>query len=124
MGALNARLAHLLPFRMNEMAYHPVVWWKQDSAVMADVLSPYCMAVFSVFPSSAGPERSFKSRSRVVTTVRNRMSKGNIDMQSGLIFSGTQAKRFLVDIVDEALGIKALGHHAGPLDRRSCDYRE
>lgn len=40
MGALNARLSYMLPLTKNEMAYHPLVWWKQEGAVMADALSP------------------------------------------------------------------------------------
>ena len=70
----------------------------------APVLCALICRIFSLVPSSAGAERSFKVRSRVHNKCRNRLSNDAADRQSSLIFNTTQFKR-----IEEGLSQKEGG---------------
>jgi hypothetical protein len=50
--------------------------------------------MFSLVPTSASGERSFKQRSRVHTRIRNRLSDVKADMNQAIHFKKHQKKRF------------------------------
>lgn len=54
-------------------AYHPQLWWEIDGKSVSPTVSRATAAVFCLFPSSAGNERSFKALSMVHTKQRNRL---------------------------------------------------
>lgn len=74
-------------------AYHPLAWWKANGFTRSSQLAPVATRVFGLFSSSAGPERSFKVRSRVHDKRRNRLLSDHADMQSAIIYNSGQMSR-------------------------------
>lgn len=72
---------------------HPLIFWSIEGHVIAPQIAPIAKSVFTLFASSAGPERSFKARSRVHSKTRNRLSNANSDMQSSVVFNSKQQER-------------------------------
>jgi len=50
--------------------------------------------IFSLAPTSAAAERSFKQRFRVHNKTRNRLSDNNADKSQAIVFNKQQARRF------------------------------
>ena len=74
-------------------SYHPLLWWTCIGSEKAPVLKELSSRVFSLLPSSAVAERSFKVRSRVQNKAKNRRSNEDADMQSSLIYNTAQFKK-------------------------------
>lgn len=74
-------------------SYHPQLWWSIDSTSEATQISNVAQAVFSIFLSGSGNERSFKTRSRLHTKTRNRMSNDKADKQAFIVFNNGQIQR-------------------------------
>jgi hypothetical protein len=72
----------------------PHVWWHLHADGAPTLLRDLAAQVFSLVPTSASGERSFKQRSRVHTRIRNRLSDGKADMTQAILFNKQQKKRF------------------------------
>jgi hypothetical protein len=72
----------------------PHVWLHLHADGAPTLLRDLAAQVFSLVPTSATGERSFKQRSRVHTIIRNRLSEGKADMTQAIIFNQQQKKRF------------------------------
>lgn len=72
---------------------HPILYWMIEGKYFANYLPPFSKLVFSLYPSSAGLERSFKVNSRVLTKTRNRLSDENADKQASIIYNTNQLRR-------------------------------
>jgi hAT family C-terminal dimerisation region len=59
-------------------------------------MSKVVVAVFSLYGSSAGTERSFKRRSRTHDKKRNRLSDDKVDKQACIVHNGKQLQRHAV----------------------------
>jgi hAT family C-terminal dimerisation region len=73
--------------------YHPLLWWNIEGRDKTRRRSKAASLVFSLFPSAAGNERSFKVRSRVHSKTRNRLSDENADKQSYIVYNSAQIRR-------------------------------
>lgn len=80
-------------FDSKALGYHPRAWWNACGVSYSNELAPVAARVFGLFSSSAGPERSFKIRSRVHGKSRNRLSNDRADMQSAVIYNSNQMCR-------------------------------
>jgi hypothetical protein len=63
---------------------------------VSETLSKVGVAVFSLYGSSAGTERSFKSRSLAHDKKRNRLSDDKADKQAFIVYNGKQLQRHAV----------------------------
>jgi hAT family C-terminal dimerisation region len=73
----------------------PGTWWNTNGPYdLASDLISVAEQVFSLAPTSASGERSFKQRSRVHTKTRNRLGAENADKSSAIIFNKRQNMSF------------------------------
>lgn len=72
---------------------HPMLYWMIEGKHFANFLPPFSKLVFSLYPSSAGLERSFKVNSRVLTKTRNRLSDDRADKQASINYNKNQLRR-------------------------------
>jgi hypothetical protein len=72
----------------------PHVWWNIHADGAPTLLRDLAAQVFSLVPTSASGEGSFKQRSRVHTRIRNRLSDVKADMTQSILFNKHQKKRF------------------------------
>lgn len=84
--------------------YHPVLWWAIDGTSLAPHVVPVAKAVFSLYGSLAGTERSLKSRSIVQSKPRNCLCDENADMQSYVVFNAKQHKRMHAMLSESRIG--------------------
>lgn len=73
--------------------YLSLLWWKCIGVEKSLMLSVLSSRVFSLLPSSAGAERSFKVRTRVHNQCPDRFSNDAADRRSGLIYNSAQFER-------------------------------
>lgn len=72
--------------------YHPSLRWRTVGSERAMVLAHIASQVFSLSPSPAGVERSFKVRNRVHCKTRVQLSDDKEDKHSAVIYNSTQLK--------------------------------
>jgi hAT family C-terminal dimerisation region len=72
----------------------PHVWWHPHADGAPTLLRDLAAQVFSLVPTSASGERSFKKSFRVHTRIRNRLSDGKADMTQAILFNKHQQRRF------------------------------
>jgi len=72
----------------------PHVWWELHADGAPPELRAVADQIFSLAPTSAAAEHSFKQRSRGHNKTRNRLSDNNADKSQAIIFNTQQARRF------------------------------
>ena len=89
---------------MGATEYHPFLGWKCIGLEKAPLLCALSCRIFSLVPSSAEVERSFKVRIRVHNESGNRLSNDDAGRQSSLIYNTTKFKR-----IEEGVSTKRRG---------------
>ena len=97
----------------------PHAWWDLHAAGAPPELRAVATQVFSLAPTSAAGERSFKQRSRVHNKTRNRLSDDNADKTQAIIFNERQARRYLNGALLKPRDSKAETFIAAVLRRRT-----
>lgn len=75
------------------LRHHPTLVWGIDGPGRFPALTNIAKALFCVYGTSAGTERSFKARTLVHTKTRNRLSDLKADKQSYLVYNQKQRAR-------------------------------
>jgi len=97
----------------------PHVWWSLHTEGAPHELRAVAAQMFSLAPTSAAGERSFKQRSRGHSKTRNRLSDDHPDKTQAIITNKRQTRRFYGGVLLQPRTTCAETHMVGML-RRCC----
>lgn len=85
----------------------PQVWWSLHADGAPEQLRAIAAQVFSLPPTSAAGERSFKQCSRVHTRTRSRLASGSAEKTQATFFNKRKARLFFDGVLLKARGSAA-----------------